>query len=988
MRIEVCSLREGLDSRGARRGAETLDVVLLDRIPGLTSALVSEIFADSVFQKALTDGSGPLAAPFAGWTVLVEVSYKAGVTNPMALTAREALENAVGAPLPPDAVVQTAVQWLFRLPNSDTAAIKTLVAGLHNPLIQQAVVLTRADWDAGKRLPALYPEVHTGAVPAVVTIELTTLEGEALVKLSKDRLLALTLPEMEAIRDHYRDPATQAARRAAGLPLEPVDVELEMLAQTWSEHCKHKIFAAHIAYTDTTTGKTEQLQSLYSTFIKKTTRELESKRTFLRSVFHDNAGVVQFDDDTLVCFKVETHNSPSALDPFGGAITGIVGVNRDILGTGKGAKPIFNTNYLCFGDPNTPAADIPAGLLHPKTVLRGVHQGIIEGGNHSGIPTVAGGFLFDESYQGKPLVFCGTGGILPASVNGEASYLKHVDAGDLVVMLGGRVGKDGIHGATFSSLALDEESPTSAVQIGDPITQRRMTDFLLEARDLGLYKGITDNGAGGLSSSLGEMAESSGGVRIDLDLCPLKYQGLAPWEILVSESQERMSLAVDRSQLEAFLALARKRHVEGTVIGEFTASGRVDLTWAGKIIGFLSMDFLHRGLPPMKLKATWAPPVRTARSVPDHLLDDLPLAATLLRLLADPTVASKESLVRQYDHEVQGRSVVKPFCGEKMDGPSEGAVLKLKPHSLRGLTVTHGVNPRYGDLDPYQMAWNAVDEAYRAHIALGGDPERASVLDNFCWPDPVQSSYTPDGEFKLAQLVKTCQGLRDACLAYGLPLISGKDSMKNDAVMNGKKVSIRPTLLISLMGVIENVERAMTTDFLREGDVIVLLGETRRELGGTTLEKVLAGDQPGLVLAGVPTVTPQTSVGLYGALSKALTQGLLASVHDLADGGLGVALAESALGGRFGARVTLDELPGAGGSAAELLFSETPSRFLVSVEPGQLPAVRKLFKGQALAEIGVVTAATRLVIDKDGTTVLTVEQDELLHAWNTLGRMA
>jgi phosphoribosylformylglycinamidine synthase len=965
--VEVFFKRPGLDSRGVRWGAETLDVYLWDGLPPVSDALAAGVFADPVVQGAVTDGTGPEKCAKPDWQWLVEVSYRAGVTNPMAITAREALETALGVTLDPEAAtVQTATLWLF--------ASRPDAVALHNPLIQQAVVISRDEWKAGKRPPALYPAVHGVGSRPVETIELTPLTGEALVKLSKDRLLALTLPEMEAIRGYFVDPATQAHRRAVGLPLEPTDVELEMLAQTWSEHCKHKIFGAHIDYTDSETGEKSRIESLYSTYIKRTTRDLEPTRTFLRSVFHDNAGVVQFDDDTLVCFKVETHNSPSALDPFGGAITGIVGVNRDILGTGKGAKPIFNTNYLCFGDPSTPAAEIPAGLLHPKAVLRGVHQGIVEGGNHSGIPTVAGGFLFDESFKGKPLVFCGTGGLLPATVNGEASYLKHIDAGDLVVMLGGRVGKDGIHGATFSSLALDETSPTSAVQIGDPITQKKMLDFLLEARDLGLYKGITDNGAGGLSSSLGEMAESSGGVRIDLDLCPLKYHGLAPWEILVSESQERMSLAVDPSTIEAFLALAARRGVEGAVVGQFTADGWVDLRYEGKPVGALSLEFLHKGLPPMKLRAAWVPPVR--RTVPVPALD---LSATLLRLLADPTVASKEGLVRQYDHEVQARSVVKPFCGEKADGPTEGAVLKLKPDSNRGLTVTHGVCPRVGDADPYQMAWGAVDEAYRAHIALGGDPGLASVLDNFCWPDPVESPGTPDGPHKLAQLVKTCRGLRDACLAYGLPLISGKDSMKNDAVMNGKKVSIRPTLLISLMGVIEDVNLAMTTDFLAAGDLIFLLGETRSELAGSTLEKVL-----GLELPGVPAVHPEASLPLYKGVAAALKKGLVRSLHDLSDGGLAVALAESALGGRLGAKITLDELPGSGGTPAELLFSESPSRFLASVAPEHLDAFRKTLRGLPCAAVGVVVDEPRVTVDAAALTVLDLPLEQILKAWNSL----
>ena len=969
MRVEVCYRRSGLGP-GSQNGVETLDVYLADGMAELTPELAARVFADPVVQLAVTDGSGPTRSPLADWTWLVEVSYKAGVTNPTAVTAREALETALGRPV--RETVQTAALRLFSSP-AEPKHIEPEVAALYNPLIQQAVVITRAEWNAGKRLPELYPAVRGEGTRAVETVPLIGLEGAALEELSKRRLLALTLTEMEAVRGYFREADTQSHRRSVGLPAEPTDVELEMIAQTWSEHCKHKIFGATIAYSDAETGEESEIRSLYSTYIKQTTKDLEPTRTFLRSVFHDNAGVVQFDDETLVCFKVETHNSPSALDPFGGAITGIVGVNRDILGTGKGAKPIFNTNYLCFGDPATPAEEIPAGLLHPKTVLRGVHQGIVEGGNHSGIPTVAGGFLFDESYKGKPLVFCGTGGIIPNTVRGEPGYVKHIDAGDLVVMLGGRVGKDGIHGATFSSLALDETSPTSAVQIGDPITQKKMLDFLLEARDLGLYKGITDNGAGGLSSSLGEMAQDSGGVRIDLDLVPLKYHGLAPWEILVSESQERMSLAVEPALAGEFLALAKRRGVEGAVIGTFTNDGWVDVRYEGRPVGALSLEFLHHGLPPMRLRARWTAPRREEKPI-----GTLDLTQTLLRVLSDPTVASKEGLVRQYDHEVQARSVVKPFCGEKMDGPTEGAVLRLRPQSDRGLTVTHGVCPRVGDTDPYQMALNAVDEAYRAHIALGGDPDCASALDNFCWPDPVESEKTPDGAYKLAQLVKTCRGLRDACLAYGLPLISGKDSMKNDAVMNGKKVSIRPTLLVSLLGVIDDVNLAMTTDFLAPGDLIVLVGETRPELSGSTLEKVL-----GRPLSGVPTVRLEAAGTLYRAVAQALSRGLVRSLHDLSDGGLAVALAESALGGRFGAEIDLGQVPGTG-SDAEVLFSETPSRFLASVAADRWDDFAAVLRGQSAAVIGKVTAEGRVTAARDGKTVLDATLDQILDAWNAL----
>ncbi len=989
MRVEVAYKSSSLDGRARRllpgmreawpeaSSLRIVDVYLLDIGRELPPDVAAEVFADPVAQEVSVDGS--LLAGDPDPDALIEVTSRPGVADPVAATARQAIEARLGAALPPESVVQTAVQYVLAAGGrgAEAGRLERIASSLHNPLIQQAVVLSGDDWRAGARFPPLYPHRVAGSMAEVETFAIDSFDDRALEELSRDRLLALGIEELRAIKAHFSSEEIRREREAAGLG-RLTDVEIEMLAQTWSEHCKHKIFSATITYREN--GRSETIRSLFATYIRRTTEELAARKPFLRSVFKDNAGVVEFDAGHLLCFKAETHNSPSALDPYGGAITGIVGVNRDILGTGKGAKPIFNTDVLCFGFPETP--DAIEGHLHPARVLAGVHRGIVDGGNQSGIPVVAGAFVFDESFVGKPLVFCGTGGLLPSEVLGEPGWTKRVEAGNLAVMVGGRIGKDGIHGATFSSLALDEASPTSAVQIGDPIVQRRMSDFLLEARDLGLFKGINDNGAGGLSSSLGEMAQLSNGVRIELDRCPLKYAGLAPWEILVSESQERMSLAVAPDRIGELLALASRRDVEATQVGVFTDSGRIEVLHGGKLVGMIRLSFLHGGLPAMRLDAEWSGPRRVRlQAVPGAARPSGGLAGTLLALLADPSIASKEPLVRQFDHEVIGQSVVKPFVGERSDGPSDGAVLRPLPESVRGVTVTHGICPGYGAIDTYHMAMCAVDEAYRAHIALGGDPDWACALDNFCWPDPVESAQTPDGRFKLAQLVRACRGLREACLAYGLPLVSGKDSMKNDTVLAGRTVSIKPTLLVSLMGMIPDVRSAITSDFKRPGDRVYLLGETRGEMGATSFERTggASGDD-------CPRVRPDEALAVYRAFHAA--RRLVASCHDLSEGGLAVALAESALAGRLGAEIDLEALARAsafdrGQPSAEerLLFCETPSRLLVTVPASDAEAFERFFAGLPAVPIGTVVEGARLSIRRGDARLIDLSIEEIEAAW-------
>jgi phosphoribosylformylglycinamidine synthase II len=985
MRIELRYKPQFPDGRAAQllRAAEAflrlplkaisiIDTFIIDGIEKLKTADLAEIFQDTVAQDMYIDTPACQKTSGCNWNYLIEISYKPGVTDPVALTARDALKNWLEKPLPAGAQIQTAVQYLIQSPLLSEHDLKRLAYYLYNPLIQNGHIITKNEWLQGKRPPGTSSLTSAQSDTNIHSYDLYSMSDKELLDLSKKRLLALTLEEMQAVRDYFNSKQLHKQRSTCGLSAKITDVELEMIAQTWSEHCKHKIFNATIHYREN--GKSETIKSLFISYIKHTTDLVSQYKHYLKSVFHDNSGVIEFDEQTLICFKVETHNSPSALDPYGGAITGIVGVNRDILGTGKMAKPIFNTNVLCFADPETLPQDVPEGFLHPKQIMEGVHHGIIDGGNQSGIPVVAGGFLFDESYIGKPLVFCGTGGILPYTINGEGAWIKHIDAGDCAVMVGGRVGKDGVHGATFSSLALDEGSPTSAVQIGDPITQKKMWDFLLEARDKALFKGITDNGAGGLSSSLGEMASFCNGVRIELDKCPLKYPGLAPWEILVSESQERMSLAVGKDKLEEFLALARKREVEATVVGTFTDSGYVEILSNEQTVGLLDISFLHHGLPVMHLEAEWDPPF-----IKNQNISALNLKDTLLCILADPNVSSKENLVRQYDHEVQGCSIIKPFVGVHADSHSDGAVFKPRYDSYRGITITHGICPRYGDIDTYHMAMCAVDEALRAHVALGGDPDFTSALDNFCWPDPVSSPDNPDGKKKLAQLVRAAKGLKDACTAYGIPLISGKDSMKNDAYSRGKKISVRPTLLISLMGIIPDIRKAITTDFKQPGDIIYVVGETRAECGGTLLEKISRKK-----LGMCSHVEPDRALPLYRALYRAHKEGLIRSCHDLSDGGLAVSVVESALGGRLGCTLSLNELPGRHlkkEDSIRLLFSETPSRFLITVKPEDVGSFQHLLSGFSFAALGKVDGSDEIQIKRNGKKILNIRLSEAMNTW-------
>ncbi len=910
---------------------------------------------------------------------IIEVGFRPGVTDNEGRVAAQALELILGRDLPEGDGVYTSLQYCIS-GDINAADAENLARGLlANDLIQNITVLPAselaAQWKKGKE-SRFYsvPKVTESAEVRVEEIDLAPLSDDELLRLSRERVLVLNLEEMHILRDHLLRPEVKAEREEKGLSTRYTDVELEALAQTWSEHCKHKIFNARIKYVDEN-GREEVIDSLFDSCIRKSTSEIRKRlgdRDWCRSVFKDNAGVIAFNERYDVAFKVETHNSPSALDPYGGALTGIVGVNRDPFGTGMGAKLSFNTDVFCFGPPDY-EGEIPEGLLHPKRIFEGVREGVEHGGNQSGIPTVNGSILFDQRYLGKPLVFCGTGGIIPREVCGHPGYEKKARPGDAIVMCGGRIGKDGIHGATFSSEELHEGSPATAVQIGDPITQKKMTDFLLRARDLCLYNSITDNGAGGLSSSVGEMAEESGGFELHLDRAPLKYAGLQPWEILVSEAQERMTVAVPQDKLQEFLDLSMRMDVESTVLGTFTDSGKYHCLYEGKTVAYLDMDFVHNGVPQLRLEARWTPPTHEE----PEFTQPSDLGRELKILLGRYNICSKEYVVRQYDHEVQGGSVIKPMTGARDDGPSDAAVIRPDLDSFEGLVVAHGICPRYSDIDTYHMVCCAVDEAVRNAIAVGGSLDLMAGLDNFCWCDPVQSEKTPDGHYKLAQLVRANRALYDICTCYGVPPISGKDSMKNDATIGGVKISIPPTLLFSVVSKMPDVRRAVTMDAKASGDLVYVLGITRPEMGASEYFA-----DKGYVANSVPVVDMEQAVRRYRALEQAIAQGLVRSCHDCSDGGLGVALAETAFAGDLGMVIDLDVVPSEGIDRLDyLLFSESQSRFVVTVSPGDRARFEDIMSGTDFAAVGRVNSVKYLVMGYKAETIINEPIEELRAAW-------
>ncbi len=957
--------------------------------------VASEVLTDSVTEILVTsENQFNLANYLADFgfknPALIDVSFKAGVTDNAGQAISEAF-NLLPQLSHQDIKVHSG-QMYFIESDLTSEQLKNMVyAGLANDLLQSVTVYSASEIAEGIRFKSFKNQISEDQPQPVKKIDINQ-DFSELMKLNQKNCWALSETEMKQIQNHY----TQLNRN-------PTDVEIEVIAQSWSEHCKHKIFAASIDYIEKTVPAhmkalgSFKLESLFKTYIRGGTLKIQKDRkiNWLVSIFHDNAGIVRFDDKVDVCIKVETHNSPSALDPYGGALTGILGVNRDILGCGQGAKPIANTNVFCLAedeDFKKNNIQIHPKLKNPDRIAEGVHLGVQDGGNKSGVPTINGAFVYDRNYVGKPLVYCGTIGVLPQIENQLPTAEKRQQVGDYIVMTGGRIGKDGIHGATFSSMELNETVPASVVQIGDPITQKRVSDFLIEARENNLFSSVTDNGAGGLSSSIGEMAQKTNGAVVYLDLAPVKYPGLSPYELMISESQERMTFAVTKEKIESFLSLSKRRGVESTIVGEFTDSGELKILYKDQTVAEINLHFLHESLQPMKLTAVLDEAL-IEKSRNQHWLSGLKFKKNeikknqfdvmLLELLKSSNIRSHEHFVRKYDHEVKAATLVKPFTGHKevgFHGPTDAGVIWLKPHGgsdHAAISVACGLAPKISNYDAYLMSLWAIDEAVRNAICVGTNPDYMVLVDNYCWPDPIKSEKNFDGEYKLAQLVRASKALYDISLVYGMPFISGKDSMKNDFVFDQLKISVNPTLLITAMGRVDDIKHVTTSDLKNEKDLVYVLGPSCYGYDSYLhLSEICSWDneQPNLKYE---DFNFKNQIQIYKKLYLAISKGFVASAHDVSEGGLAVSLAEKMMSTNLGLKINIDSV---NADLIQFLFNEGPGRIVVSVKPEYKLDFEKEI-GQDCIYLGEVTQNADFEVNQKSETILNLKATDLLKAY-------
>lgn len=929
----------------------TVDIYTIDKelSEEKLAFLGQELFIDPIIQDFTYDK--PITDDF-NWTKsigfkVIEVGLKPGVTDIVGKTSMKAIEDILKEKFGPQENIYTSRQYIIKGDVSRDDLERIAKDVLANDQTQRWLIT----YDTFKE-SARYLEIPNVRIPHEPRIELIDLNAsdEILMKISKERKVALNLEEMKVIKNYLSRSDVIAERKKVGLDSRITDGEIEADGQSWSEHCQHKIFNAKIKYKEGSIE--EEIDSLFDTYIKSSTRQLQEELDWIVSTLWDNSGVMRFNDKWLIAIKCETHNSPSNEEPYGGAITGIVGVYRDPMGTGRGCRLIFGTYGFCTGNPFYDGRLRPK--IHPKRLLEGVRKGVEDGGNKHGVPTPYGVTFFDDGFMGKPGIYVEAVGLIPAKVNGKPGYEKRADPGDLIVMCGGRVGIDGIHGATESSMEAGEWISAGHVQIGDPFTQKKMHDFLIEARDLGLYNCITDNGAGGLSSSVGEMGQFTNGFELYLDKVPLKYSGLDPWQILLSESQERMTLSVNPDEIDRLLDLAKRHDVELSVIGKFTDSGKFHTIYEGRTVTYLDMDLVHNGVPQMKLDAKWVTPEE--RGLFEPTLRDITDHETVLKyILASLNVCSKEYIVRQFDHEVQGTSVIKHLVGKDSDVFNDAVVIKPVLDSKEGIAIAAGINPKYSEIDTYHMTACVLDEAIKRIISVGGSLKQIALNDNFCWPSPLPGDNNPEAKYKLAQLVRANKALYEYTLAFKTPCISGKDSMSMDGTIKDAdgeehRISALPTLQFSATGKVDDVNKCVTMDVKKPGDLVYILGITNDELGGSEYYETM-----GVVGLNVPKIDAKSAVKLYNSLTEAIKNGLVESAHGCYRGGLGISLTQTSFAGGYGIEVDLKKVPTNDlDKNYKVLYSESGSRFVVTVSADKREKFEKIMQGNVYGLVGYV----------------------------------
>ncbi len=962
--IEIALKKELKDAQGIsfkKKAASYFSIVIQDArcidivtIESDFSEQQLEKIKDEILTNPVTQISSlkPLDIKF-DWCIWI--GFRPGVKDNAGATAKEAIQDHLGKIFESDEDIYTSKRYCITAKGLNREDVEKLASELlSNSIIQQFKVFHIDEWDKARGANVKPARVILDHTPCCQVINIASNAG--LADISDQRNLALNILDIPVIREYFLDSKVLETRKKVGLK-EPTDLELEYISQARSDHCNHNTFQGTFRYRDADTNEEILEKNLFKTYIKDPTLKLKEQKEWVVSVLWDNAGVGKFDDENNYVVTGETHNSPSNMEAYGGAITGIVGVYRDPMGTGLGSKLFMGSFGYCVGDINYDGPLQPP--LHPRRLLDGVIEGVKDGGNKSGVPTTFGQVLFNKNYMGKSLVFVTALGIMPNQVKGKPSHKKTTSPGDLIIMSGGRVGKDGIHGVTASSESYSENTPAGHVQIGDPYTQKKMHDFLLICRDENLMPFITDNGGGGLSSSVGESAMLSNGCVVWLDRVPLKYEGLDMWEIWISESQERMTIAVKPEDLDRFMELSAEHEVESTVIGEYTDSGKLHIKYKDETCAYVDMDLLDKGFPSWEFDAVWVSP-ETRGLIEPVISSPSDYNKLLLKMLERPNIASKEWIIRQYDHEVQGGSVIKPLVGVKHNIPSDASVTRPVITSQKGLAFSQSLLPWYSKIDAFHMMTCSIDEAVRRLIAVGGNFEHIGGLDNFCWPNiQFDEKNNPDGKFKAAQLVRACRALKEACEKYEIPLLSGKDSMYVDGHLQGEfgervKMSAMETIQFSATSVIDDVSKCMTMEPKISGDLVYVLGTTANELGASEYYELF--DKTGL---NVPQVNFDKFKNMYQTLQTAMENEIVASCHAVARGGLGVHLALMAMAGGLGVEIELSDLPMdiSRGSLWDetMLYSESAGRFIVTIAPENKSKFEQLFNNMPAACIGLVT---------------------------------